>query len=214
MSVCFLARHLASLKSQRHAQRTQACTHTQTHSHAHRLWRALTFIILWMSGTYSSYTWYLNCAHYSNCCLQFANIFSCWVAETVRGEGGTFHWHSECPFWGTQDGARSPWQRIHQSMWWELEEELWQLFCRWLVFPSASLSLPLLPPLLPVPLRFICFTIFFNYFNATNMSAYFVLKGIFPVSAQRFFLFLWLSLLPVYDTRTPTHTCKANCVTV
>lgn len=146
MSVCFLARHLASLKSQRHAQRTQACTHTQTHSHAHRLWRALTFIILWMSGTYSSYTWYLNCAHYSNCCLQFANIFSCWVAETERGGGGTFHWHSECPFWGTQDGAGSPWQRIHQSMWWELEEELWQLFCRWLVSPlppSASLCLPL-----------------------------------------------------------------------
>lgn len=97
--------------------------------------------------------------------------------------------------------AGAPWQRIHQSMWWELEE-LWQLFCAPLPLPS------LLPPL---PLCFICFTIFFNYFNATNMSAYFrAQRNFYPVS-----FFLWLLLLPVYDTHTHTHTqtCEANCVT-
>lgn len=85
------------------------------------------------------------------------------------------------------------------------DENLKRNFGNFFAADLFFLSLPLLPPLLPLPLRFICFTIFFNYFNATNMSAYFVLKGIFPVSAQRFFLFLWLLLFCQFTTHAHPH---------
>lgn len=99
MSVCFLARHLASLKSHTH-------THTDTHCralrHAHSrtsLWGALTFIILWMSGTYSSYTWYtwiVLTIRIAVCnLLTFSSQRGKWEWEAVCvGRRGTLHWHS------------------------------------------------------------------------------------------------------------------------
>lgn len=45
-----------------HVRHFEQCVHTQTH-------------LLYYECLAHTRTWYLNCAHYSNCCLQFANIF-------------------------------------------------------------------------------------------------------------------------------------------
>lgn len=72
MSFCFLARHLASLKCQTHSdthtyiRHFEQCTHTHSDTHIH---------LLYYECLAHTHTWYLNCTHYSNCCLQFANIF-------------------------------------------------------------------------------------------------------------------------------------------
>lgn len=160
MSVCFLARHLASLKSQRHAQRTQACTHTQTHSHAHRLWRALTFIILWMSGTYSSYTWYLNCAHYSNCCLQFANIFSCWVAETERRGGGALSIGTRSAHFEALKTALAHPGNAYIN---RCDENLKKNFGNFFAADLFSLFLPLPPSASPSSSAAFAFYLFYNF---------------------------------------------------
>lgn len=142
--------------------------------------------------------------------IAVCNLLTFSTAEwQLRGDGrdewggrGTFHWHSECPFWGTQDGSLAHPGNAYINRCDENLKNFGNFFVPPLPLPS------LLPPL---PLCFICFTIFFNYFNATNMSAYFrAQRNFYPVS-----FLLWLLLLPVYDTHTHTHThtCEANCVT-
>lgn len=88
MSVCFLARHLASLKSHTHTHYTQCCRALR-HAHSRTsLWGALTFIILWMSGTYSSYTWYTWIALTIRIAVCNLLTFSSQSGRVVREGGG------------------------------------------------------------------------------------------------------------------------------
>lgn len=121
--------------------------------------------------------------------------------------GGTFHWHSECSFSKHSRLAMAT-QHTYINRCDEQKNfgQLLELFIRRLACPPPPLSLPT-----PLQLmRFICFTIFFNYFNATNMSAYFVLKGIFAVFFFCFYDFYFCQ----FTTHAHTHARRANCVTV